>query len=183
MDRTNGTWTLGVFLCALCILSSGLWTPASAMKMKMKAVNFTYYLHDDFVPPNVTAVAVAGANATLTGPFQLGDIIVFDSVIRKTASNASAQIGHQSGVLVSLNDPSKKFISFALDITIHGYSGTMSGSARIDFTAPSWEEAISSGTGSFRGVSGYLTVSAVSLNSAFPVLKYEANLMLPHHSY
>ncbi|OAE32016.1 hypothetical protein AXG93_2772s1260 [Marchantia polymorpha subsp. ruderalis] len=92
MERTNGTWTLGVFLCALCILSSGLWTPASAMKMKMKAVNFTYYLHDDFVPPNVTAVAVAGANATLTGPFQLGDIIVFDSVIRKTSYKFSFNI-------------------------------------------------------------------------------------------
>ncbi|OAE30996.1 hypothetical protein AXG93_2018s1630 [Marchantia polymorpha subsp. ruderalis] len=149
--------------------------------MKMKKVNFTYYLHDDFVPPDVTAVAVAGANASVTGPSALGDVTVFDSILRETASNASAQIGHHSGLLVSLSDPREKFITFVTSITIPGYSGTLSGSCRINFTAPSWEEAINSGTGSFEGARGHLTVSAVSLTPTFPVLKYKAYLILPHH--
>lgn len=68
--------------------------------MELKAVKFTYYLHDDFVPQNVTAILIAGASGTLTGQSALGDIIVFDSFLRKTSSNASALIGHGSGEIV-----------------------------------------------------------------------------------
>ncbi|BBN14574.1 protein MpDIR19 [Marchantia polymorpha subsp. ruderalis] len=179
MDRTHGTSTLAVFLSALCILSSGWLSPASAMDFK--AVKFTYYLHDSFVPPNVTVVVVAGANATLTGVPTLGDISVFDSILKETASNASAQIGHSSGELVSLSDPAQNFITFVQEITILGYSGTISASARFNFTALSWEVGVSSGTGSFRGAMGYFRVTIVSLDPSFPVIKYEANLILPRH--
>ncbi|BBN13998.1 hypothetical protein MPTK1_6g08065 [Marchantia polymorpha subsp. ruderalis] len=181
MERTHMTSTLAVFLSALCILSSRCCTPASAMTMK--EVNFTYYLHDNFVPPDVTAVAVAGANASIMGPSHLGDTIAFDSVLRETASSASAQIGHFSGLSVSLSNPQEKFILFVLNITLHGYSGTISGSARFNITAPTWEEAVSSGTGSFRGVAGHLIVSAVSFRNGISVLKYDANLILPDHSH
>ncbi|KAG6557778.1 hypothetical protein Mapa_000545 [Marchantia paleacea] len=179
MERTHGMWTLAVFLSALCILSSGCCSPASAMKMK--AVNFTYYLHDDFVLPDITAVQVASSNGTLTGTSIFGDVTVFDSVLRETASNVSAAIGHSSGQLLSLKDPLEKFITFVHDITIPDYSGTITCSARFNFTAPDWEIGVSSGTGSFRGVRGYLTASIAVPDPAGYILKYEANLILPKH--
>ncbi|OAE27342.1 hypothetical protein AXG93_441s1020 [Marchantia polymorpha subsp. ruderalis] len=139
--------------------------------MEMKAVHFTYYVHDTLVPPGVTTVVVAGANASLTGPSALGDISVFDSVLRKTASNASAQVGHSSGQLVSLNDPAEKLIILVQDITISGYSGTISASGRFNFSTLSWELGVSSGTASFRGAMGYLRPTIVALDPVFPVVK------------
>ncbi|OAE27415.1 hypothetical protein AXG93_2015s1440 [Marchantia polymorpha subsp. ruderalis] len=146
--------------------------------MELKAVKFSYYLHDDLVPPNVTAVLVAGAGGSLTGQSSLGNIIVFDSFLRKTSSNASALIGHGSGEIVTLNDPVERFITFVHDITISGYSGTISASGRFNFTAPSWELGINSGTGSFRGARGYFTASMISLNPSFPILNRLADLFL-----
>ncbi|BBN14731.1 protein MpDIR60 [Marchantia polymorpha subsp. ruderalis] len=177
MERSHGTSTMAVFFGALIILSSGCCSSASALKLK--AVNFTYYLHDDFVLPDVSAVKVTGPNLTLGSPATFGEITVFDSVLKETISNDSAQIGHSSGQVTALKESVEKFITFVQDITILGYSGTISCSARFNFSAPNWEVGVNSGTGSFRGASGYLTASVAVPDPAGYILKYEANLILP----
>ncbi|KAG6557776.1 hypothetical protein Mapa_000543 [Marchantia paleacea] len=174
MERTHES-TLAVFVTALVLLSSG------CSAMKMKSVNFTYYLHDDFVKPDTTSVQVASSNGTFTGTFLFGDIAVFDSVLREGSTNDSTLIGHGSGELVSLKEPYIRFITFVHDLTFPEYSGTISCSARFNFSAPTWEVGVSSGTGSFRGASGYLTASIEVPNTAGYILKYQANLMLPKH--
>ncbi|BBN14462.1 protein MpDIR50 [Marchantia polymorpha subsp. ruderalis] len=174
MERTHGS-TLAVFVTALVLLSSG------CSAMKMKPVSFAYYLHDDYVPPDTTSVQVASSNGTLTGTFQFGDIAVFDSPLREGTANDSTLFGYGSGELVSLKQPYMRFITFVHDVTVPGYSGTLSCSGRFNFSAPSWEVGVNSGTGSFRGASGYYTVSIAVPNTAGYVLKYEANLMLPKH--
>ncbi|BBN14461.1 protein MpDIR51 [Marchantia polymorpha subsp. ruderalis] len=176
MERSHGTSTMAVFFGALIILS-GCWSSASALKLK--AVKFTYYMHDDFVLPDVTAVKVTGPNRTLGSAATFGDITVFDSVLKETASNDSAQIGYSSGQFSALKESVENFIILVQDITFPGYSGTISCSARFNFSAPSWELGVSSGTGSFRGARGYLTASVAVPDPAGLVLKYEANLIIP----
>ncbi|KAG6543042.1 hypothetical protein Mapa_015538 [Marchantia paleacea] len=176
MERTHGS-TVELFVTALLVLSS---VCSVAEARKPRPLKFTYYLHDDFVPPDTTAAQVASANGTFTNTFVFGDISVFDSLIRIGAESTSAEIGHSSGQIVGLIQPTMRFITFVVDLSFPEYSGTLSCSARFNISAPSWEVGVSAGTGSFRGATGYLTATMVDPNPAAYIIQYNAILYLPH---
>ncbi|KAL3680823.1 hypothetical protein R1sor_023779 [Riccia sorocarpa] len=144
-----------------------------------KVEKFTYYLHDKFVDPKTT-VKVASGSGSLNEPSAFGDVTVFDSPLRKGVEEKSDLVGHGGGQLSSLKD-GKIFITEIHDVELPDlkYSGSIAVAGRFSFSQPSWKLAITGGTGSFSGASGYFTVSLADPSPKGFVIKYEGFVVLP----
>ncbi|KAL3680824.1 hypothetical protein R1sor_023780 [Riccia sorocarpa] len=150
--------TLATMLVAILALSSCGGSLAKVEK-------FTYYLHDKFVDPDKTTVKVASANGSLNQASAFGDVTVFDSPLRKGVEEKSDLVGHGGGVVSNLKD-GKLFITQVHDLELPDlkYAGSIAFAGQFRFPQPSWTLAITGGTGSFSGASGYFTLSLADPN-------------------
>lgn len=143
-----------------------------------KPLQFTYYLHDDFVPPGVTAVQTIALNGNFSGMSQFGDSSTFNSFLRTGASGNSTLIGYHSGTTSLLNEPSLFFINLVAELFHPSeYTGFFTMTGRFNSSKPSWELLINGGTGSFLGAKGYSTVTVA--NPDFQngiVIRYDLNM-------
>ncbi|KAL2630773.1 hypothetical protein R1flu_015459 [Riccia fluitans] len=164
MRPTQGAMTLPMMLVtvlAICSCGQGV----------ASLETFTYYLHDSFLPPEATVAQVASANGA--------KVTAFDSPLRLGVDKESLLVGSGMGSITALKGIN--FITETHDITIPElkYQGSIAASGRFSFSSPSWQLAVTGGTGSFSGAYGHFTVSFADPNPAGYVLKYEASLTLP----
>ncbi|BBN06598.1 protein MpDIR9 [Marchantia polymorpha subsp. ruderalis] len=171
-----GSSMLAVLMVAL-LISGSQFEVASAKKKKH--IQFTYYLHDNFIPPGVTAVQTISVSGNFTGLAEFGDQTTFDSILREGLNKTSDFWGYHSGTTSLLSSPNNFFITLTADLRTPKYNGFYVVQGRFNSSNPSWDLPITGGSGDFVGASGYLTATlAVSDLVNGIVVKYDANIFL-----
>lgn len=130
------------------------------------------YIYPDLVPPQ---------------PFPIGgaSVSVEDSIVRKTASNTSEQLG-TSRLIQSVGFRETDYFRSQgiglLDLNTTNYVGTISFSGIVSigvFTPPIEELSITGGTGAFRMARGYILTSTVFADFQVEIIqtvKYDISL-------
>ncbi|OAE18916.1 hypothetical protein AXG93_1976s1210 [Marchantia polymorpha subsp. ruderalis] len=139
-----GSSMLAVLMVAL-LISGSQFEVASAKKKKH--IQFTYYLHDNFIPPGVTAVQTISVSGNFTGLAEFGDQTTFDSILREGLNKTSDFWGYHSGTTSLLSSPNNFFITLTADLRTPKYNGFYVVQGRFNSSNPSWDLPITGGSG------------------------------------
>jgi hypothetical protein len=172
----------------MVVLSAPLLASVSATESGIptfgpKAYKFTFFLHDNLLTANPSAVPETAPAVTSPAGSFFGVLVAFDDSITVSPDPASTEIGRGRGLyLFDANDnkgPGIEFVWAGVFSKLpNGYpvtNGSTLEFAGFDRTTdPVREIAIVGGTGQFRYATGYAVITTYSLVGAAAVLNITA---------
>eukprot|EP00249_Psilotum_nudum_P028241 c3701_g1_i1 orf=567-1331(-) len=160
------------FMIFLLILNGRLVTPQSNSEM-----NLQFYMHDNPMPPNPSAVQVA-TQQTSSGSLAFGSTFVIDDLLTEGPDPTSSRVGRAQGMysMASQTDMNLHlhFTAIMEKAEYNGSTLAIHGADRIGLA--SREVAVVGGTGVFRFARGFATMETASQNGPNAVLKFNVTL-------
>lgn len=148
---------------------------------QLKSLNFTLYVHDTLNKTGyITAPGVAAGVSSVTSttaPF--GTLYAFHDPITVSASNSSAAAGFSEGIMVTSSfDGLWNVAMMKFSLQLKDHAGTIVTVGGLHTVKPS-DIPVLEGTGDFKFVKGYVTISLVDAKGFSLVFKNDFHLYWP----